>query len=86
MSTREQNIEDARRRHETRRALAGAIRRGGDAELVAEEILQLVAIRYDLVPKQAAGARCPKHPHAAPLGGHTCPICGPQLDDAAGND
>lgn len=81
MSTREQKIEEARRRHETRRAVMGAIRRGGDAELVAEEILQLVAIRYDLVPKAATGAKCPKHPHSTPLNGRDCPICGPRLDD-----
>jgi hypothetical protein len=81
MSTREQKVEAARLKHETRRALAGAIRRGGDAELLADEILQLVAIRYDLVPKPPTGAKCPKHPHSAPLNGRACPICGPRLDD-----
>lgn len=80
MVTREQKIEAARLKHETRRALAGAIRRGGDAELVAEEILQLVAIRYDLVPKQPADARCRTHPGIRLQHG-VCPACGPQLDD-----
>jgi glutamate/tyrosine decarboxylase-like PLP-dependent enzyme len=80
MVNREQKVEAARLKHETRRALAGAIRRGGDAELLADEILQLVAIRYDLVPKQPAIARCTIHTGTA-LQGRICPSCGPQLDD-----
>lgn len=85
MPTREQKLQAARLRGEARQAVANSIRcGGGDAALTADEVLRQIELRYTLVPKTPADARCPAHPGIALVGG-VCPACGPQLDDDGGD-